>query len=391
MISRFESNNIIKEFQVRHSLSEHSNDIVQSFINNISFPKTLDELYHFITEREMFDVESIFEYETVWWTSPKWTKIGDSVFFMHSKTAKSTITSLRTQLNNDRDYISKKKYDILMEWINRGLDLYKQYGGKIFAIGRVIGAPEYFADSDDDYEDNSFYHWGSRIYSNIEVFVLETPIDISEFNDFIFVSRQSGITPVFGKEFIKLRDLIASKNETPEYFLSSVATPLPLTKINSDNWLEITDEYRRSFMLESQFRSYYVDYLLSAISDRKTIYKECRCVKKNKPNTFADNVIYINGKYVPVEVKLSISAEPNIKGQVENYCNTDEIYIDSKRNKKITPNQIYNKNVIVIDTEDIYIFNSDDYELKHILSLKELISTFNLQKLKKSIIEQLIL
>lgn len=390
MISRFESNNIIKEFQVRHSLSEHSNDIVQSFINNISFPKTLDELYFFATEHGSFNVEDVLYEEKTVWTSPKWAKIGDIVFFMHSKTAKSTITSLRTHLNNDRDYISKKKYNILMEWINRGLDLYKQYGGKIFAIGKVIGAPEYIADSDDDYEDASFYHWGSRIYSEIEVFVLEKPIDISEFNDFIFVSRQSGITPVFGKEFIKLRDLIASTNETPEYFLNSVATPLPLTKINSDNWLEITDEYRRSFMLESQFRSYYVDYLLSAISDRKTIYKECRCVKKNKPNTFADNVIYINGKYVPVEVKLSISAEPNIKGQVENYCNTDEIYIDSKRNKKITPNQIYNKNVIVIDTEDIYIFNFDDYEIKHIISLNKITNYYGLKKLKTDIIKELI-
>lgn len=389
MISRFESNNTIKEFQVRHSLSEYSNDIVQSFINNISFPKTLDELYFFATEHGSFNVEDVlYEEETVW-TSPKWAKIGDIVFFMHSKTAKSTITSLRTQLNFDRDNISKKKYNILMDWINRGLDLYSQYGGKIFAIGKVTGAPEYIVDSDDDYEDASFYHWGSRIYSEIKVFVLETPIDISEFNDFIFVSRQSGITPVFGKEFINLRDLIASKNETPEYFLRSVATPLPLTKINSDNWLEITDEYRRSFMLESQFRSYYVDYLLSAISDRKTIYKECRCVKKGNPNTFADNVIYINGKYVPVEVKLSITAEPNIKGQVENYCNTDEIYIDSKRNKKITPNQIYNQNVIVIDTEDIYVFNSDIYELKHILSLNKLTSLSDIQVLKKNITKEL--
>ncbi|MDD6276754.1 MAG: hypothetical protein PUB20_08050 [Clostridia bacterium] len=129
---------------------------------------------------------------------------------------------------------------------------------------------------------------------------------------------------------------------------------------------------------------------MSAISDRKTIYKECRCVKKNNSNTFADNVIYINGKYASVEVKLSIAAEANIKDQVDNYCNTDEIYIDSKRNKKILPNQIYNKNVIVIDTEDIYIFNSDNYELKHILSLNNLKATSDLQILKSSIIKELV-
>ena len=86
---------------------------------------------------------------------------------------------------------------------------------------------------------------------------------------------------------------------------------------------------------------------------------------------------------------MSITAEPNIKGQVENYCNTDEIYIDSKRNKKITPNQIYNQNVIVIDTEDIYVFNYDIYELKHILSLNKLTNLSDIQVLKKIITKEL--
>ena len=101
-------------------------------------------------------------------------------------------------------------------------------------------------------------------------------------------------------------------------------------------------------------------------------------------------MIYINGKFVTVEVKLSIHAEPNIKGQVEQYCDTDEIYIDSKHNVKITPKQIYNKNVIVIDTEDIYIFNVEDYELKHISSLNDLTSVSDLKKLKEDIIMELV-
>ena len=69
------------------------------------------------------------------WTSPKWAKIGDIVFFMHAKTAKSTITKLRTQLLNKKDNISTDKFELLYDWINIGLDLYKQYGGKIFAVG----------------------------------------------------------------------------------------------------------------------------------------------------------------------------------------------------------------------------------------------------------------
>ncbi|MBQ2661195.1 MAG: hypothetical protein IJF80_00905 [Clostridia bacterium] len=388
MITSFESNTM-KAFQVKRGLAERSNNIVQSFINNISFPKTLDELYWFAEEHGCYPVEDILQEAETVWTSPRWAKIGDIVFFMHSKTAKSTITKLRTQLYNERDNISKEKFKTLIDWINRGLGLYKLYGGKIFAIGEVIGAPQYISDFDEDYEETTFYHWGSRIYAEIEVSLLDTPIDISEYNDFILVSRQSGITPVFGKEFIQLKELICSKNDVPQYFMESEATPLPLTKINSENWLGITEEYRRSFMLEAQFRSYYVDYLLRAISDRKTIYKECRCVKQDSPNTFADNVIYINGKYLPVEVKLSIKTEANIKTQVENYCNTDEIYIDSKRNVKITPSQVYNRNVMIIDTDNIYIFDSDACELRHILCLNDLTTDSDLKKLKSALINAL--
>lgn len=378
-----------KDFQIRKQDVCIKSNNVQSFINNISFPKSLEELYWYATEHGSYNVEDILNDVITIWTSPKWAKIGDIVFFMHAKTAKSTITKLRSQLLNEKENILPNKFDLLYDWINRGLDLYKQYGGKIFAIGRVIGAPEYISDDDDDYEDASLYHWGSKIYSEIEIFILDNPIDISEFNDYIFISRQSGITPVFGKEYVKLKELIISKNSIPKYFIDSISTPLPLAKINVKNWISITEEYRRSFMLESQFRSYYVDYLLSAISDRKIIYKECRCIKNNCPDSFVDNVIFINGKYLPVEVKLSIKAEQDIKSQVKKYCNTDEIIIDSKSNRKIIPNQIFNNNVLIIDTESIYMFNAKDYEIGVLYSLNNLNNNHELKQIKKALLKEL--
>ena len=67
---------------------------VQAHINNISFPKTLDELYWFVTENGSFNVEDILFNKFVEWTVPNWTQTGDIVFFMHAKTARSTITKL---------------------------------------------------------------------------------------------------------------------------------------------------------------------------------------------------------------------------------------------------------------------------------------------------------
>ena len=59
---------------------------VQSFITNISFPKTLDELLFFLEDNFHFNVDDILEEEYIEWTAPRWCKLDDIVFFMHSKT-----------------------------------------------------------------------------------------------------------------------------------------------------------------------------------------------------------------------------------------------------------------------------------------------------------------
>lgn len=110
----------------------------------------------------------------------------------------------------------------------------------------------------------------------------------------------SGITPVFGTEYRKLKDIICRYNEVPMYFRQSDATPMPLAKINKENWMKLTAEFRHAFFLECQFRTYFVDYLLHALSDRATIFKECRCVKQGIPASFVDNIIWFNGKLLPV-------------------------------------------------------------------------------------------
>lgn len=328
---------------------------VQSYINNISVPKSLEELQMYIYGHGCFNVENILMEKETNWTCPKWTKIGDIVFFMHAKYGYSYLTALRTELNSKKFKYSKNEYNLMMEWIQRGLDLNKKYGGKIYAIAQVSGMPEHCGITDED----DIYHWKTRIYADMDqVTVLENPIDISEFNDFIMVSRQSAITPIHGEDYLRLKKIMKSKNKIPEFFEHSDATPLPLQKINKDNWFTINNEYRRNFMLESQFRTYYVNYLLSQLGDRKKIYKECRCKKNGIPDSFVDNVIYINGKYLPVEVKLNILAETNIKGQVSKYCDDEYIILESKDNRIINKEKIYSNYCLIIDTEEVYLYEN---------------------------------
>ena len=171
-------------------------NFVQSFITNISFPTSLEELYKYV---HLFDIEKVLGYKYndstyesrgVCWTAPKWCKKGDIVFFMHSKTANAKIRKLRKELLNKRESLSSNYFWTMMNALIRADKLHNTYGGKIFAIGKVSGKIINDPNSNGDTQ-----HWKSSIYAPIDsIFLLEYPIDISEFNTKIMVSRQSSIT-----------------------------------------------------------------------------------------------------------------------------------------------------------------------------------------------------
>ncbi len=96
---------------------------------------------------------------------------------------------------------------------------------------------------------------------------------------------------------------------------------MPLMKINESNFLEVTKKYRRSFFLEMQYRKYYVDYFIRYLGDQKTYWAECNTYRNGCHTGRVDNVIKVNGKLVPVEVKLNIASEVDFEGQCEQYCN----------------------------------------------------------------------
>jgi hypothetical protein len=351
---------------------------VQAIINNISFPKEIDELEYFVKEVGHFNVEDILLYDTVEWTMPKWAVANDIVFFFHAKTAIQTIRSLQSELKKNKEQYD---YDILMEGLKHARELYDSYGGKIFAVGRVLGRPFY---DDGDWQDGS--HWTGRIYAEIgDIYIFEEPIDISEFSDFIMISRQSAITSVLGEDFDKLKNIILKKNELPFYLTDSTATPLPLNKINDDNWLNLTQEYRRNFFLEMQFRKFYVDYLLKEIADKKKIFSESACYKSNKLTGYADNCIWLNGKLCFVEVKLNFDVERNFTEQLMKYSYVDEIAL-RETERKYSAAYIEQEHVIVVDTMSIGVFNAQIQQIDILSDLDILKNKSDLINLKHNII-----
>ena len=364
---------------------------VQAVINNISFPKSLEELLQVQKVHGHFNVEDLLDdsedndvaNDYTEWTMPKWCKSGDIVFFMHAKTANATISRLKRELRESKDKYSESDYEILSSALQRGTELHQQYGGKIFTIGKVCGNA--FCDNGDDFDFEP--HWKSSVYAPIDgLCCLQQPVDISEFSSFIQIARQSAITPVFGKEFEALKSLIMSKNAVPRYLEESVSMPIPLSKITGDNWIQVASQYRRSFFLEIQFRTYYVDYLLASLGDRKGFFKECACIKGGQKASFVDNVIVIGRKYLPVEVKLNIDTEKDLVGQLRKYCALDKLVLDAKKQRFAAPEKVYGGGLLVIDTNGAYWYDNSEQSVSPIYSLDNISTQQDISDLREKIL-----
>ena len=340
-------------------------EFVNAHINNISFPKTINQLEDFIYEHGCYNVEDIINESTdgyTIWTVPRSSVVGDIVLYFHAKTAIQWIRKLETATKALDENIHDKA--LLFEWLNRARALYELYGGKIFAIGRVSSRPEKL------YEEN-VYHWSGRIYADIkDLYLLENPIDISEFNSFILLSRQSAITPLPSNEFENLKLIIKAKNpEVPTWFVNSKIGDYNLSKINQNNFLDITRSYRKRFPLEINFRSYYVDYFLKVLAG-KNVYRECQCHSAKTPLARVDNVFELNGKKILLEVKLNIALEDDLISQLEQYICADYICLLNDSDNSITD---FEKNfMFVIDVYSMYKYVHKDNKLEKLFDLDEI-------------------
>lgn len=343
---------IIEHKKMLEELDFSEQPFVNAHINNISFPTSIVELEDLIYVYGMYNIEDILTNTDSNWTVPRASQIGDIVLFFHAKTAIARITALITAVHSLPDDTNHDK-PLLLDWLERARRLYKRYGGKIFAVARVTGRPEYWPSAESE---QASYHWKGRVYADIgNIVVLKTPIDINEFNHFIKISRQSAITPLPSEEFHQIRDIILKKNDgLPAYFLRCEIGDLQLSSINQENFLDITQKYRRRFLLETYFRSYYVDHLLKALSGSR-FYRECACCTAEKPRYFVDNVFQFNGRYYLLEVKLNIWLERDLVGQLKQYLDADYLYLTKQETKRIT--DFERDYIYVIDTCGFYRYD----------------------------------
>lgn len=261
-------------------------------------------------------------------------------------------------------------------------DLCEKYGGKIFAVGFVSSIPEI------DHEVFSGKGSKNPIFANYDhVTLLEHPISIDKFREYITISRQGAITPVFGDAFEKLKAAIVQENKVPSEFENAVASPVSLASVNDDNWMVITGMYRRKFTLESQFRAYYVDRFLKLLCGKRDIFRECICyndIRNSHPRV--DNIILFQGKYLPVEVKLNVKIENDIKNQCASYCEIERC--DLNTNQTVQGNEMYQK-VLVIDTSYVYLYSYRGNTFEALTSLDDFKSKGDIESFRSLLMRHL--
>ena len=162
---------------------EDTNNIedVQAYISCVSLPSTIDELMDLAERDELFPVEIVLnaeDYEYLEWTAPRWARKGDIVLFYFSKTANVKLSNLRRELREDTFYNSSQK-KILKEWIDKANTLFKEYGGKIMAVGILLSDPYYLGDS--EFDNPNITHYNLNIWADIGyVNVFEDMLHINE-------------------------------------------------------------------------------------------------------------------------------------------------------------------------------------------------------------------
>ena len=83
-------------------------------------------------------------------------------------------------------------------------------------------------------------------------------------------------------------------------------------------------------------------------------------------------MISFDGKYLMVEDKLDIHAEQNLEVQVARYCRVDSCILDAKSGKIIEGDKFYTDNVLIIDTEKIYMYYVNSNIVDEIFELDDL-------------------
>ncbi len=174
-----------------------------AIIVNFQSPVELCDLIDRFERDGLTNIDHILNFENTLkeWTVDKNCAPGDVVFFMCAKTSKDHMGHVCSEARKYGD-------EFILSFAEEKRELYKKYAGNIIAVGFIESNP--FQTDDSGYE---YSLWRNTWYAKICNFqLLNQLVSISEFRDYITVSRTGSITKLTNEQKQKLWNQIKVKN-----------------------------------------------------------------------------------------------------------------------------------------------------------------------------------
>jgi len=177
-----------------------------AFITNFQSPVEIEDLIDRYENGETTNLDMVLhyeEYQPFEWTVDKDAKVHDIAVFMCAKTSKDHMGHVCAQAREEGDVG-------LLAFAENERELYKKYAGQIVAIGRVIDEP--FQTQESGWEKP---YWRSPWYAKIgDYILLDNPVSIDLFRDYITVSRTGAITKLSDSQWRMLfADILKQNSE----------------------------------------------------------------------------------------------------------------------------------------------------------------------------------
>ena len=205
-----DSVSVAKHFAMHYSFKKKKNKVereelrMSAIIINFQSPVEREDLIDRYKRDQLTNIDHILNFESTLkeWTVDKNSKVGDAVFFMCAKTSKEHMGHVCAEVKRCDDPSE------IIDFAEAKRELYKKYAGNIVAVGVIEEDP--FQTEDSGY---ACQHWRNPWYAKIGKFqLLSTPIHISEYCDYITVSRTGSITRLTNEQEDTLKKQIQEKN-----------------------------------------------------------------------------------------------------------------------------------------------------------------------------------
>lgn len=292
---------------------------IQSAITCVSFPDDILDLkadiayagsdraldLDFLTNPNPYDRD-----DPLTWSAPKHLVEGDILFFYHTRSALPLIRrAVRHAGEADGD---------MHAVLHRALDYFDRFGGSIFGCAEITQPASF---------EIVGRHFNWRSQAPIQgIHTFGHPLHLRVFEKFIPPPHGNTIIPLTAPQFNRLKTELQKHNRLPPYLRRAVGRDLGLNQVTAKNWRRVACAADIRFRYEEQLRTYFANHLLREIKDvGSPLLEECECYRESNGGGQADYFVKLNGRWTPVEAKISVLAEKDLFSQIRKYLGVQRI------------------------------------------------------------------